>query len=137
MAARRYFKPYSTKQAYMAMALKNKKITQSSPRRRDDRQRLQAVARTLLRRLEEALKDAGDGDDPALLLRVHERLFGAKHSLVATLVTLAELLLSLEAPALNAAAGEGGMLSPGDVALVEDFVRKERARKEDNGQAGD
>jgi hypothetical protein len=109
------------------MALKNNK-TRAKPAAPsaapDDRQRLQAVARALLGKLEESLREGGSETEAA---RLHERLFGARHSLVATLVTLSELLLTLEKAAVTPQAEEEQKhLSPADMALVEDFVRKQR-----------
>jgi len=97
----------------------------------NDLDRLKAVSRKMLALLEEALDSAPFYADDTLGQKLHERLFGGKTSLAATLVTLAELLLKLE-QAGKVPFGAGyvaddtaiAALSQADVALVEAFVRK-------------
>lgn len=92
-----------------------------------DLRRLRAVARALLARLEVALEPTQAPDAPAveLQLQLLDRLLGAKTSLVASLVTLADLMIRLEAMTQ----GEADVMPPlseADAALVEAFVRRMR-----------
>jgi len=93
-------------------------------------EQLKNISRKMLDRLEQALEEEQANSDPKLKQDAHERMFGVKSSLAATLVTLAELMLRLEQAdktigddntALNANAQA---LSASDIALVEAFVGK-------------
>src|SRR5579884_2528148 len=89
-----------------------------------DLERLRCAARKLLSRLESALEQeaaAPEGDSQER----HDRVFGSKDSLTATLVTLTDLLLTLEKPrpgdaavSDDATASEPDMLTAADAALV-------------------
>ena len=91
---------------------------------------LKAVTRKMLKRLEDMMdhEDVFTDSDVIRHVKLQESLFGAKSSLVASLVTLSELLLRLEEEQ-HASSAMGYLqapaeLSEADVELVKAFVCK-------------
>lgn len=102
------------------------RTTKKSPEKQAsaaDREQLQRIARKMLDRLERSVDSINDLDD------AHDKLFGAKNSLVGALVTLTELVTNLaDSPPEDATEEEVEIkMSESDIALVKSFIAKSQA----------
>jgi hypothetical protein len=112
---------------------KARKTTQKTLRPNDFR-RLEALARALIDRLEDALQpqtlSLGEGNTDGD--KRFERLFGARSSVTSTLVSLSELMLKLGQAQAEKKSKKiaktteitDGRLSDQDVEIVKEFIRK-------------
>ena len=101
----------------------------------DDFEHIKVVIRKILAYLEKNLDATpATSEEDVMQQRVHERIFGVKASLAATLVMLAELMIKLEQGCKIMADKEnvlsanqsphGDALSPADRVLIEAFIGK-------------
>jgi hypothetical protein len=92
--------------------------------------RIRTVICTMLTRLElELQKDAETAPDE--MAKKREELFGPKHSLVGALVLLVELIIKLDEAeskiaqeSMDFSQGNESALTPADIALAAEFIRK-------------
>jgi hypothetical protein len=89
-----------------------------------DREQLKRIARKILNRLERSVDDTNDIDD------AHDKLFGAKNSLVGALVTLTELVTNLGDVQQEKSSEENEIkMDESDVKLVKHYIARSKERE--------
>lgn len=105
-----------------------KPIRSSTASAKNDIERLKAVTRKMLDRLEQALAASAPGSEEEASERqkLHDWIFGQKTSLAVTLISLAELVFKLEETGSDGAKDAARTFSVADAALVEAFLCRVR-----------